>query len=795
LSIIQDIKVQNTRCPADLAKLPGLGWVGRAGADRAEMTRRLGGLPVHRSALLMAVAVLVAGLGLSVIAAHLVDVSRQGTAKQGMERRATTARDAVTVETTRYVNAVEDVAASLGAQADLRTADFQDITAPLADQRLHGAVGIGFVVPATDDRIAATQTYWRGQGAEDLLLRPVGTGRVHLFDVFGRSLDGAPRMRPGLDLSQLAAPSLALQEARRAGVVAVSSTYLLLGDRGLPSDRQHLAFILAAPVYGPNGADGYRPFRGWVLMGLRGQDFIEETLRSTTQGQMDATLAAPSDSGDQIPVAQLTAAHHPDLYQSIQITVAQQRWTLDLAADSTALPGGSHSTADLTRWAGTAITVLLTLLVYVLASTRALAVARVATATAQLRDRERDARGQALLLTEIMNNISEAVIVVDSTGQVVHHNPAAAPIVTVGGEVLDLPAWHARRTIRRLDGTGYEPADLPWERAARHGAAVDREEVTVDDSGPLSGSILSVCARPFPVDAGQTGAVAVLRDITARKNHELALTQAADLLREELVAREAVEARLVEQSDDLNAFAAVVAHDLKTPLTAVAGFAEILRDELDDRDDVHLTEIERDSLERITKGVDRMRRLIDDLLHYATARDGAFRSESIDLECLVDQIVTERTAHLRARAGGGAQQALFPDIYIGPLPVVQADPAMVRQLLDNLIGNALKYTLPGQPGRVDIAARQDLDGYVRIDIADRGIGIPRDQHDRIFETFHRAHAAGTYQGTGLGLAICQRIVHRHGGRIGVEDNPGGGSRFHVTLPRQSLVPAKPVAVG
>jgi C4-dicarboxylate-specific signal transduction histidine kinase len=127
---------------------------------------------------------------------------------------------------------------------------------------------------------------------------------------------------------------------------------------------------------------------------------------------------------------------------------------------------------------------------------------------------------------------------------------------------------------------------------------------------------------------------------------------------------------------------------------------------------------------------------------------------------------------------------------------------MLRQLVDNLVGNALKYVRPSTAARVDVtaarvdvtaarvdvtAARVDVTaapagGWVRVEIADRGIGIPRAERDTVFEPFHRARTVHAYGGTGLGLAICQRIVDRHGGRIGVTDNAGGGTRFFFTLP-------------
>ena len=192
---------------------------------------------------------------------------------------------------------------------------------------------------------------------------------------------------------------------------------------------------------------------------------------------------------------------------------------------------------------------------------------------------------------------------------------------------------------------------------------------------------------------------------------------------------------LRERENDLRAFAAVAAHDLKAPLAAVAGYAEILEHDLPDNPDT----TERQPLQRITASVHRMSQLIDDLLCYATARDAPLNLEPVDLQHITAEIITERTGHLRNTRNN--TDALFPDIYTGHLPVIEADAAMIRQLLDNLIGNAIKYTLPGQPARIDISAQPHPDPHLtRITIADRGIGIPTDEQPHVFSTFHRAAA-------------------------------------------------------
>ena len=130
-------------------------------------------------------------------------------------------------------------------------------------------------------------------------------------------------------------------------------------------------------------------------------------------------------------------------------------------------------------------------------------------------------------------------------------------------------------------------------------------------------------------------------------------------------------------------------------------------------------------------------------------------------------------------------------ISCGPIPAVAADPVLLRQVVDNLLGNALKYVVPGEEPKVEVTG-EATDGLVVISVADHGIGLPGGEHDRIFDEFHRAHYRD-YEGSGLGLSICRRIVSRHGGTIVARDNPAGrGTVFEFTLPEHQQVGAEHV---
>ncbi|WP_412735633.1 ATP-binding protein [Krasilnikovia sp. MM14-A1259] len=682
-------------------------------------------------AALVAVAVAAGSAG----AAALVAGEQRDNAQQQLDRRSSLVAAAVTAEAGRYVDTLRMVAADLSGPDAPTAARFTQAVQPLDDMRLAGAASIGFVVPSAAGDVTATQARWRARGVPQLTLHPAEGNHGHMFSVVSRRFDARPATT-GVDFSPAPAPAQALARSRRTGQVSVSDAYQLLADRQLPAAQRQLSFALTAPVYGPATEAGPREFRGWVVMAMRGQDFMGATLTRLSQNLIDVTLHAPGTDGTRPAVAALIAntPEHRDLRRTADVAVADRNWSLTVNSVAKLLPGGSTRLPLLVAVVGTLIGLLSAGLVWVLATGRARAEARVRTAVARLSAARDGLAQQRTYLTQVLDNLDTAVITCDTTGAIVHANQT----------IVDWSRAHG------ATGTGAAPDDLDRALArALFGHSIMGEEMTIEPPGRPRRNLL-VDARPLRDYTGRIiGAVCSASDITV----------------------------LREREADLQAFAGVVAHDLKGPLGAVAGFAEILDDHLD-AGTTEPTQL-RPALNRIRSGMDRMRRLIDDLLAYATARDAQLHREPVDLQALVAEVVTERTAPLRA---GRVPQAQLPTIETGPLPVVNADPAMIRQLLDNLIGNALKYTRPGQPAHIAISSRPAGGGTAGIEIADRGIGIPAADQPHVFTSFHRSASHRGYAGTGLGLSICQRIIDRHEGTITVSDNPGGGTRMRFTLP-------------
>lgn len=251
----------------------------------------------------------------------------------------------------------------------------------------------------------------------------------------------------------------------------------------------------------------------------------------------------------------------------------------------------------------------------------------------------------------------------------------------------------------------------------------------------------------------------------------------AELRRKEQRAQE----ELIRSNEELQQFAYVASHDLQEPLRKIVAFGDRLKARYGEA----LGEQGRDYLERMQSAAGRMQKLIEGLLGLSRVNTRTEPFVEVDLNRVVREVVSD--LELRVQQAGGS-------VEVGELPVVEADPTQIRQLLQNLVGNALKFHAPERAPVVKVyseplpsadhppAKPSAANDYCRIMVEDNGIGIGEQYLKRIFAPFERLHSRSEYEGTGIGLAICHRIVKRHGGSIDVESTPDRSTTFIVTLP-------------
>jgi signal transduction histidine kinase len=298
--------------------------------------------------------------------------------------------------------------------------------------------------------------------------------------------------------------------------------------------------------------------------------------------------------------------------------------------------------------------------------------------------------------------------------------------------------WRRDYEITTPSGGQIAEADNPLTRALE-GTVTERMDVDLTHG---SGEVLhlSVDAMPLP---GERGAVVVMHNVTEERAYQR----------------------------DLGRFASVVAHDLLTPLTVFDGWLEML-------EDPDLPPAERQaSIERLQQASVRMRNLIRNLLAYSLAKEEKLTASRVDVACAVEGIID-----LRAALPGTQLPAVRFDV--DATRPVYADERLFLQLMENLVGNAMKYGRTDGTGRVSVETSADAaTGRTLVRVRDNGIGIPEGDLERVFEEFHRSeNGLGQATGTGLGLAICRRIAESHGGWIRVRNVEEGGAEFTVSLP-------------
>jgi light-regulated signal transduction histidine kinase (bacteriophytochrome) len=237
----------------------------------------------------------------------------------------------------------------------------------------------------------------------------------------------------------------------------------------------------------------------------------------------------------------------------------------------------------------------------------------------------------------------------------------------------------------------------------------------------------------------------------------------------EIEQRNRIEVELARSNTELEQFAYVASHDLQEPLRKVQAFGDRLETKYAELLDAR----GRDYLARMQNAARRMRTMITDLLSLSRVTTHVQPFAPADLNQITQEAVSD--LEIRIEQSGGR-------IEVGDLPTIEADHTQIRQLLENLIGNALKFHREGVTPMVKVTS-QILEGQIcRIAVEDNGIGFNEAHLERIFQPFQRLHGRGEYEGSGIGLAICRKIVERHGGSITARSVPGEGTTFTVELP-------------
>jgi signal transduction histidine kinase len=355
------------------------------------------------------------------------------------------------------------------------------------------------------------------------------------------------------------------------------------------------------------------------------------------------------------------------------------------------------------------------------------------------------------LLLDIIDTVREPLLLLDSDFRVTHANRTffqtfrVAPEDTMGEVLFAL-------------GNGQWDI-APLRALLRDRLLAERElyDVDVDHVFPGIGrKIMQLNARLVSHGTDVSGLILLaIEDVTERR------------LAERLLG---VQRRELERSNTaLNEFAFVASHDLQEPLRKIVSFGERLGTSAGPL----LEGSARQYLDRMLDAATRMRTLIGDLLAYSQIKTNAAAFAPTSLAAIVREVVADLETTISDTGGR---------IEVGTLPAIDADASQMRQLMQNLLSNALKFRRPDVAPVIKVSASISRDGVCTISVTDNGIGFKQEHDEKIFRMFERLHTRTQFQGSGMGLAICRKIVERHSGSIAATSTVGQGTTFTVTLP-------------
>ena len=503
----------------------------------------------------------------------------------------------------------------------------------------------------------------------------------------------------------------------------------------------HFGEVDAVVVNGPNGPQVYtlegadHPYRVLVEQMHEGTVTLDRAGLILYSNPQFAAIVGASYAATGLPFAQFLPAMDANIFAEL--------------VEGATLRGHSSGELNLRAEGSTVVPVRLSL--------TALDIAGMQSISVVISDLREQVRNAAIVKEEqlsrlILEQAGEAIVVIDPEANIIRRSVSAKAL---GSSSMMLMPFDKIFLLSAADG----PVDARRIlESARSGERLQGLEASMRRPDGETLALLVSASPLFSESSELLGCVVTLTDITERKRVEDALAKQAE--------------ELARSNGDLRQFAYSASHDLREPVRQLAVFSELIQARFGDK----LGSEGATLIQHAVDSAHRMEKLVKDLLAYIQAADAP---REIRASSDANEVVKKTLAIFETQiAETGAR------IECDSLPTLDVHEVHLVQLLQNLIGNALKYRSDAPP-LIHIRAEYAMPMW-KFTVEDNGIGINKDYLAQVFGLFQRLHGGGKYSGSGIGLAICQKIVQRYGGRIWVESEPGLGSKFHFTLPGSPL---------
>lgn len=624
-----------------------------------------------------------------------------------------------------------------------------------------GIQGIGLALKTTPQNKDKFINDYRNEGLTSYTINPDGNRDVYYPIVYLLPDDERNKRAIGYDMFSEPIRRQAMERARDDGTTAITGKVTLVQETG---NGNQAGFLMYVPLYVKgtvnDTADARRQNHvGYVYSPFRMKDFIDGVLGKgekhidfeiydSTEIKADALLL---DTNTSLSINGTTQT--PLFSIQRQLTMGGRTWTIYFESKPTFRENSPSRNRFFALAAGLLLSTLITGIYYLLANSRANAISLAEEMFNKAREKEEQYK-------TVVNALQEGVILQDSSGKVLTFNESALKHLGLSTDQIEgiVPPpddW----TVLQENKTPLPVDKHPFMEVIR----TRQPQYDIILGIQLNNSFsrwIKVNALPIFSEDGQDlkYIVTSIEDITAEKKAEDELKQS--------------NLQLMRSNEELQSFAYVASHDLQEPLRKIISFSSLLGSSYKEV----LPETGHQYIEVMQRAAKRMSTLINDLLTFSRITTQAQPYASTNLKKITEEVLGDLEFVILEKQA---------KVDVGELATIEGDEMQLRQLLQNLISNALKYSKENTPPHIKIQTTLDRKlNLCTLSIEDNGIGFEEKYVDRIFTIFQRLHNKFEYDGTGIGLAICKKIVDRHGGSITAKSKLGKGSRFIVKLPIQ-----------